>query len=204
VRQPPGVIRAFVALDLPAEARQALAAAIQQLRAAVPRGVRWVDPAGIHLTLKFLAALDAQQTADVLAALGRAAGRTAPFELRLDALGTFPNSRQPRVLWAGVAGDLTRLHWLREAVERQVSSLGLPQEPQAFFPHLTLGRVREDAPPPVRAQIATALATVALGPASPWRVTAVHLVRSTLTPDGPRYTLLGSVSPLGEGGPPQP
>lgn len=203
-------MRAFVALDLPAQARQALAAAIQRLRAAVPRGVRWVDPGGIHLTLKFLAALEAQQTADVLAAVDRAARGTTPFQLQLDSLGAFPsgtehsNTRQPRVLWAGVAGDLAPLRSLQERVEREVSTLGLPQERRDFSPHLTLGRVREDAPRPLRAQIIVALETAALEPGAPWPVTAVHLVRSTLTPNGPVYTPLGSVSLLGEGGPAQP
>ena len=197
-------MRAFVALDLPAEARHALEAAIQQLRAAVPRGVRWVDPAGIHLTLKFLAALEVQQTADVLAAVGRAADCATPFQLRLDSLGTFPNSRQPRVLWAGVAGDLATLRSLQERVEQEVSTLGLPQEQREFSPHLTLGRVREDAPASVRAQIGAALATAALAPGEPWPVTAVSLFRSTLAPGGPVYTPLGSVSLRGEGSPPQP
>lgn len=166
--------------------------AIQQLKAASLE-VRWVEPFNIHLTLKFIAALDSQQVGPVLAAMGRAAGRTAPFQLRLDALGAFPNARQPRVLWAGVAGDMTRLHWLQEAIELEVSSLGLPQEQQPFFPHLTVGRVREGASPSARAQIAGALKPVVLTPSAPWRVTTAHLIRSTLTPGGPVYTSLGMV-----------
>ncbi len=201
-RQPPGTIRAFVALSLSRTARQVLADAIQQLRAAVPRDVRWVDPAKIHLTLKFLAALNSQQVDAVLAALGRAAQRTVPFELRLDALGAFPSAQQPRVVWAGVSGDLTRLHWLQEAVECQVSSLGLPQEPLNFFPHLTLGRVREEASPAARAQIAAALQGAALAPSAPWRVTTVHLIRSAHTPRGSVYTPLGSVRVPENAGPP--
>ena len=195
-------MRAFVAVDLSPDARQVLADAIRRLRAAAPRDLRWVDPPNIHLTLKFIAALGLQQVDPVLAAMGRAAGQIAPFELKLDSLGSFPNARQPRVLWAGVAGDLARLNALRDAVERQVSALGLPQEPQNFSPHLTLGRVREGVSPAARARIAGALEAAVLAPSAPWRVATVQLIRSTLTPGGSVYTSLGEVQLPGQGGPP--
>ena len=48
-------MRCFVAVDLPEGVRDALERAQASLRSRAPRAdVRWVDPAGLHVTLKFL------------------------------------------------------------------------------------------------------------------------------------------------------
>jgi 2'-5' RNA ligase len=48
-------MRCFVAVDLPDDVRAAVAAVQTDARAAAPRAdVAWVDPAKLHLTLKFL------------------------------------------------------------------------------------------------------------------------------------------------------
>ena len=47
------MIRSFIAIDFPQETREKLAAIQEQLKQS-RAGVRWVKPAGIHLTLKFL------------------------------------------------------------------------------------------------------------------------------------------------------
>ncbi len=76
-------IRVFIALDLPVEAKQTLEELIQKLRAGLPSGVRWVDPSGIHLTIKFLGDIDPSSVADLLEAMKsmpRATpGERAPF-----------------------------------------------------------------------------------------------------------------------------
>ncbi|MBM3942561.1 MAG: RNA 2',3'-cyclic phosphodiesterase [SAR202 cluster bacterium] len=187
-------VRAFIAVDVSPAARQSLTALITELRKAIPRGVRWVEPDNIHLTLKFMAALEPRQVQQVLAALTVAVQGIQSFPLRLHALGAFPNGRQPRVIWAGLEGNLQELKRLQEQVEQEVAHLGLPQEHRPFSPHLTLGRVREDAPPEVRGRIGTALIATSLAAAAPWQVEEVRLVRSVLTPKGAVYTTLGSVT----------
>ena len=49
-----GSIRTFIAIDIPADAKDALAALTQALESRGLTGIRWVNPKGIHLTLKFL------------------------------------------------------------------------------------------------------------------------------------------------------
>ena len=160
----------------------------------MPSGVRWVDPEGIHLTLKFLGDIEPALVEDVLRAMEQAASGTAPFQLHLDGLGVFPNLRRPRVLWAGVGGDMDALGALQEKVEAAMEGLAFPRERRAFSPHLALGRVRDTISAVARQRVGGLVSQGSLDGADPWPVNAVHLMRSNLTPDGAVYTSLGSVS----------
>lgn len=223
MKPPDATIRVFIALDIPAEARQVLSATVRQLQAAIPGGVRWVDPASVHLTLKFLGDIDPNLINSVFEAMLQSARGVAPFQLRLLGLGLFPNARQPRVLWAGVDGDLDPLKDLQKRVDESVSALGFSRERQPFHPHLTLGRLRDGVSPLIRRHIGTIISSPPLAshpdkednpPVSPlgekgesspsplnkggplgdlWPVDAVHLICSTLTSSGAVYTSLGSV-----------
>ena len=191
--------RLFVALDLPAGAKAALAATMGQLQSVIPAGVRWVNPAGIHLTLKFLGDTEAGLVTPLLAALREAAaGDPPPFPLHLDGLGVFPNYREPRVIYAGISGDLDSLAQAQRRVEQAITRLGFPQEKRPFRPHLTLGRVRDGVAPAARRQIGENIArqAAALSPEYAWTAGEIHLIRSHLTPSGAVYTTLGQ-APLG-------
>jgi RNA 2',3'-cyclic 3'-phosphodiesterase len=185
-------IRVFIALDLPQEEKQALAEVIRRLQTEIPYGVRWVDPAGIHLTLKFLGNINTLLTGDILKALQCAAQnfQGGNFYLRLAGLGIFPSERQPRVLWAGIAGDLDSLKSLQEKVDEEICRLGFAREKRPFNPHLTLGRVRDGASASVRHQVSAAFAATRLESGNPWKVDRVYLIHSTLTPNGAKYTSL--------------
>ena len=62
-------VRVFVALDLPVQAKAILRQTVQELGNLLPGGIRWVDPAGIHLTLKFLGDVDTGRVDSLLAAI---------------------------------------------------------------------------------------------------------------------------------------
>jgi 2'-5' RNA ligase len=188
-------IRVFIALELPDEAKQKLDELILKLRAGLPGGVRWVDPSGIHLTLKFLGDIDPSSVADLLEAM-KSMPRATPRErlsLRLSGLGLFPNPEQPRVLWAGLDGDLAALRALQEKTEEAMSGLGFAPDRRPFNPHLTLGRVRAGVAADLRRQAGSAVTGMAMEDGEPWEPEAVHLIQSTLTPQGAVYTKLGSV-----------
>ena len=191
--------RLFVALDLPAEAKAALAATMGQLQSVIPVGVRWVNPAGIHLTLKFLGDTEAGLVTPLRAALREAAaGDPPPFPLHLEGLYVFPKHREPRVIYAGVDGDLDSLSQAQRQVEQAIVRLGFPREKRPFHPHLTLGRVRDSVAPAARRQIGEIIArqAAALSPEYPWTAWEICLIRSDLTPQGAVYTTLGQ-APLG-------
>ena len=163
-------LRTFVAIELPAEVRAAIAAAQAELRGALgdrAGSVRWVNPAGAHLTLKFLGDTPESAVPGVEAALRAALAGTAAFDLRTGALGCFPSGRAPRVLWLGLDGDLAPLTAARDAVEAAIAPLGWPTEARPFSPHLTLGRLRPEASPAERAGIGKAAGTIWPPPPTP-------------------------------------
>ena len=168
------------------------------LRAQLPTGVRWVDPNGIHLTLKLLGNFVPDQAEDILEVMGRHAASVEPFSICLSGLGMFPNPKRPRVVWAGIEGELDSLQNIQAELEEATWGLGFAKEKRPFSPHLTLGRVREQVSDSERRRIGTVVSSTCLGTSEPWPVEAVHLIRSRLAPGGATYCELGWV-PLGTG-----
>ena len=189
-----GDIRVFVAAPIGDRARAALADAAVRLRQEFPDGIQWANPAGIHLTLKFLGNIPSSAAGPLLESLTPAAVAQPPFTLELAALGTFPHRRNPRVLWAGVNGDTDALSNLQKSIETALAALGYPPESRPFQPHLTLGRPRRGLPPAQLSRIAAAVSNIAPPPPEIWPVSSIELIQSQLHPSGARYTVLGAAA----------
>lgn len=189
--------RAFIAIELPPAAHAELARVIAQLRTGHERSVKWVDPEIIHLTLKFLGNTPNEKASAITEAVRQAARTVAPFSLEMTGLGAFPNAGAPRVIWAGVGGDLATLRTLQKQIDQALIPLGFAPEARDFSPHLTLGRVRDGVPPRDRADLRKRLGSIGLPERMGIPVTHVCLMKSTLTPKGPLYDRV-SVIPLAE------
>ena len=189
------MIRAFVAVELDAPLRQALAQAQATLRGQLQQAVgpdvriQWVEPESIHLTLKFLGAILEERVSDIRAALARVAGGHAPFTVQAEGLGVFPDVRAPRVLWVGLTTHVDEMKRLATDVETGLAALGFSPETRPFNPHLTLARIKERSHDVGRALSAGGVLTpgVRLG-ALP--VAALSLMKSDLQPSGSVYTQL--------------
>lgn len=186
--EPPGDVRAFVALELDAWVREAIGKLIASLRPRVA-GARWVRPEGVHLTLRFLGDTAPERIEQLLPLLAAAASGTGPLEARVVDLGTFPGpGRPPRVLWLAVQLPPPALS-LQAECERAAVAVGFPREERPFRGHLTLARFRERVLRP-------ALPPVDLGPL---RLDTLALVRSELGRGGAVYTPIARF-PLGAAG----
>ncbi len=182
-------LRLFIAIELPDEVKRTLRAARTPLEQQRLR-VRWVDPDGIHLTLKFLGAVPEQQVDGIVDAIRASAREHQPFTLHTAGIGVFPNARAPRVVWVGVGGMLAELRALQAAIENHVSPLGYPMERRSFSPHLTLGRTEKTATGAELSAIGRAATVAATPPSTTWEVNAVSLMRSELRPRGARYSAI--------------
>jgi 2'-5' RNA ligase len=172
--------------------RAALAGAIGHLQTRA-REVAWVAPENLHVTLKFLGAVDEERLPAVGQALAAVAAAAQRFELVVAGLGAFPTVTRPRVVWAGIAAGAEPLASLASEVDAALGALGFPREERPWVGHVTLGRVRDPRRDPVLAQ------ALAAGAGRPFGRTAVNrltLMRSDLSPRGARYTPLDSW-PLG-------
>ena len=101
------MIRAFLAVELSQELRSKFDALQQELKRRIESEIQrdarisWVQPAKIHLTIKFLGDMD-EQVIDLLSvAVERAIGSQTAVNLPLERLGAFPRSQNPKVLWVG-------------------------------------------------------------------------------------------------------
>lgn len=185
--------RMFIAIHLSPDVLSALATIQDHLKERAPqRTVKWVNPQGIHLTLKFLGDVPVIKRDSIQRALTNAVQGHKPFTLSAGGVGCFPNSRRPRVVWTGVHGDLDVLSALHDAVEQHIAPLGYPTENRPFNPHLTLGRIRRDARRNDVAQIGELVASASFDKRHSWQVGGVSLIRSKLKPTGAVYTDLFS------------
>ncbi len=193
-------IRAFVALALNDDLRNALRQTERQLKDGDRAGiVRWVAPENIHLTLKFLANVDVLRVPALRNALENISRDFAPFALEARGLGCFPNAHRPNNLWVGLSGDVARAEELAKKIDDAFAAEGIPREARRFAPHLTLGRIRREARPADRAAIGALVEKYSgRGGVTPpllgtIKVDAVYLIQSDLRPSGPVYTELAKV-----------
>ena len=184
------MIRAFVAVVLAAELREAIAAAIERLRS-LGSAVAWVPPRNLHVTLHFLGDQSEERLAEAEAALADAAAGSAPLDVTFHGIGAFPGLERPRILWIGLAHGALEVRRLQARVTDALATHGFAREERPWHPHLTVGRVhderrwRREADPSLCGALARA-ATTTFGAQ---RVTEVALMRSDLSPEGARYTV---------------
>lgn len=184
-------VRTFIAIVLPEPLLRRLASVQQQLEQKAPPGsVRWVNPEGIHLTLKFLGDTPTAKLEAIRAALAAVASRSAPCAFAVGGLGCFPNVRKPRVIWVGVRPLGGELAALRQAVEAAMKPLGFPPEGREFTPHLTLGRVRDRIPPADLSRLGALVSSTEVGTLGEVTAQRFFLIRSLLRPTGAEYTPL--------------
>lgn len=178
-------MRAFIAIEIPAEVRDVLAACCAEL-AKLPATASWTKPGNIHLTLKFLGEIPEESQSSIHQAMQRAATGIGSFGLKLQGLGAFPNLRRPRVLWAGLGGEVEAAKDLQSRLEEECSKIGLPRDDKKFSPHLTLARLKEVHDPRRWTQGVEAYRIAEKS----FQVAALKLFRSELHPQGAQYTVL--------------
>jgi 2'-5' RNA ligase len=176
-------IRTFIAIHLPQDVQAYLGEMTDRLASQVPRrSVRWVKPDRMHLTLRFIGETEKNLLPVVGKALDEASVRYQQFNLHLQGFGCFPNCKRPRVLWAGIGGDLETGSRLKKDIDSALKSLGWEAENRSFQPHLTVGRVKD-------AQTVATHHWPEDLKALPIPVNSIHLIESELTPNGPIYTI---------------
>ena len=176
-------MRLFVALNLPETVRTSLSACVRLLQS-MGFALRWVTPAQVHLTLKFLGDVEPEREGELVAALGRACTGARPVTLALGGFGVFPHTDRPRVVWVGVAPE-PALELLQHRMEQEFASLGFPTEARAFRPHITLGRAGTAASPRRFDHLESALADLRFDATAV--ITTVDLMESALQSGGAVY-----------------
>lgn len=179
-------MRLFVALEIPSGVRQNLATLVDSFRA-ISKEPRWVRPANLHVTLKFLGEVAEAKVDEVRSALGEIRSDNA-VALEFRGLGFFPNETHPRVFWAGMEAS-PNLKTLAGYIEGAMEKLGIPREKREFSPHLTLARFERPRLPETLREIITDNQQRQFGSL---RTNEFHLIQSRLKPAGAEYTTVAT------------
>jgi RNA 2',3'-cyclic 3'-phosphodiesterase len=185
-------LRTFIAVDIPATTLQSIRQKVAPLRKAIGDSiVRWVPIENFHLTLKFLGDISPDSVDDLTRILRAEADSCPRFDLHISGLGSFPNSRQPRVLFIGIQAE-AGLEALQRGIDFATARVGYKSEARPFSPHLTFGRVRENVTAADQHKVRKAMEEIKIDSLGSARVDSVHLYKSELKPGGSVYTKLFS------------
>lgn len=178
-------IRTFIAIEIPPDLEAALRELLAEMRRA-GGDVKWVDPASVHITLKFLGEITRKDVDQVSRAVESATAGKDSFIMRTGEKGAFPNLKRPRVFWVGLqALQQAQLLALQQEIESELEPYGFPREARAFKPHLTIGRVRS----PRDIDRVTAAFTRNEFPTIDLPVREVLIMKSELTRQGAVYSV---------------
>jgi len=182
-------MRTFIAIEIPSEIKSALNALQNELRRA-GADVSWTRQENIHLTLKFLGEVDERRIGEIEKVCVDSAREFRPFALGLGATGVFPNSRQPRVLWAGLSGEIEKAVEMQRRLDESLALIGFERELKDWRPHLTIGRLRSNR----KTRELLALADAHPLPSMSFVVSEIVLIKSELHPAGARYSTIARAS----------
>jgi len=181
------VTRTFIALMIPSDWADYLGAISREL-ASKMRGLSWVRPENLHVTLRFLGDLDDPGVQRVCDSVVRETGAVMAPRARLGPIGAFPSLSRPRVVWVGLAEGEEAVSAVARTVNDALGRAGFGAPEKPFRPHLTLARVRESA------RGLEALRDTLLPPSPPAALLdRICVMKSELHPAGARYTALTEV-----------
>lgn len=183
-------IRSFIAFELPDDVLAALSGVQERLTSYRLRA-KWVRPASIHLTLKFLGNIESGNIDAITSAMASAAEGCAPLSLAAKGVGVFPNIRRPRVIWIGLSGAVNQLMKLQRKLEDHLGDIGFAKENRPFKGHLTLGRFKVGVN---SKEILQALTEFSVFETHTFTARELILYKSELKPSGAVYSKLERIS----------
>lgn len=132
--------RLFIAVDISEEGRKAAASQIDELRKhSTDKGISWVKPENLHITVKFLGDTDNALIEPLSETLTRIASQFSPISLSL----SDPRVLGKRVICIDISDESQELSVLEKMIDTACGKLGFPKEKRQFHPHLTLARIRD-------------------------------------------------------------
>ena len=189
-------IRSFIAIELPGGLKLELTQLQARLKVDNQLRIKWVDPNGMHLTLKFLGNIEPKMIDPITEAMNEAAQKVPPFTLDVQQLGAFPNLKRVQVVWLGLGGEIDKIKQLNQFVEVNLARVGFAPEQRPFKPHLTLARLGNEASPDERQRFGELIASTRFETNQSIKVASINLMRSQLTREGAIYSRISSAELL--------
>lgn len=177
-------LRTFVALELPEEHKQSIVAQLAILSRAYPRGMNWVKPENLHLTLLFIGDTPREAIPRIQRSLEGICERIQPFALRMLGCELFP-AVNPRLLWVKLEAEDKSIFSLPKTMVKELAQYNIKPDLKPLKLHVTLARIKAPQSPELEREF---LQTDLSADASMYD--RISFYRSSLQPDGPVYTAL--------------
>lgn len=165
-------LRLFFAIEVPEETRNEIA----RFGEILDRSWKPSRSQQLHITLAFMGEVLPDDLPKVIQAGEEAVEEIASFNVAISDTEVFPESGEPRVLYAKVDGGQPFLD-LANGLRQKLGNLA---DNKKVKPHLTLARARGDRP----------ARKVLRKFKGSWPVTDFVLFKSTLTPEGARHEVI--------------
>lgn len=183
-------IRAFVAIPIPASVIKYLSDLMKKFQKEFSENsIKWVQPNNIHITLKFLGDISTSSVVKLDKQLQ--SKNFPPFTLVIDKVGAFPSIYKPRVIWVGTTTNPILME-INDHVQSVTKFINVDEENKTFSPHLTIARIK----PGIRNESFESLKHLLVKNRNldslKFDINKYCLFQSKLTPDGPKYSVLGS------------
>lgn len=183
-------LRLFVSLPVPHHVQEAVEHAQERLRRSLPPDLaRWTKREQFHLTLRFLGNVQSVGVEDLQASLRNACLSFQPLNLQAVGLGSFPETRFPRILWVGLHDGTNQISSLYEAVQNATNAFTSEPVEREFSAHITIARIKQIHRPEAE-RLKQVLAEFRQRVFGEWIGGEVHLMRSQLSSAGAQHTVL--------------
>ena len=172
-------MRTFFAIEVSADVKKYLTGVAATIAKHVD-GVRWVNEAARHITLKFLGEIEERTAERLREAAAYLEGKHAPFEATIKGIDAFPDRRRARVVVVTLENGVDNITNIYNDIEDICLGSGIEKETRPYTPHITLGRRKVPGPIPEKALVKLERMS--------FNVDSVVLFKSTLRPEGALYT----------------
>lgn len=186
-------MRAFIAIELPSEIKNAISKMQDKLKAGLPK-VSWVAPVNLHLSLKFLGEISCEQLDNINQITAETVKTITGFKIKLDSPGVFPNLACARIIWIGADQAPKALGQIVEQLETKLAKLGIAKEGRPFHAHITIGRIKGRPDPGDLEKGINQVKNDMVYENLEFNARGITLFQSTLGKDGPAYTVLKEIN----------
>lgn len=151
------------------------------------------EPATLmHLTLCFVGATAGSSISLLISAVQRTCLQERSIDAYLTEVGAFPKKSAPRVVWVGVGSAEDSLTLLASHLHAAVAAFGAQHSARRFTPHITIARVRSDAPSADRERLRTIIRGTPRPAPHSWTISSVGLYASRILAEKKTYDLLAT------------
>ena len=182
-------MRSFIAVEVKDKDLIQRFVELQSVLSSSGSDLKFVETQNLHFTLKFLGEISNSDEKIISEKLDEL--EFDSIQIRYNGLGVFPNQSRVSVVWVGLDQESgERLKKLAVAVREKLGGLKLGDE-RPFQPHLTIARVKSGLNRTRLVEIVNSMKDQNLGFDE---LKIVKLKKSTLTPNGPIYEDIHTVT----------